>query len=256
MPHTIASARQEWQAFWLALGFLTRVPMLIRIEYTQTLMNQSSVYFPLIGLLLGAVYAGLFSALSLLFSPLICLIMVVSAHLWLTGAFHEDGLADSMDALGGGYTVEARLHIMKDSRIGTYGTVALVLALALKVALLMETSNIGLALLISPCLARLTPLVLMRCMNYVTDPDTSKSKPVAEGFSRQRLWAAFAFAALVALAAEPWAPGLLTWSALSIGLVAWLWGRNLKQNLGGYTGDALGASVVFTELALLACLTV
>jgi len=98
----------EWQAFWLALGFLTRIPMLVRIDYSQRLMNQSSVYFPLVGLLLGLGYCAAYFLFSLVASPLAAIILVVILHLFITGAFHEDGLADSVDALGGGYTVEKR----------------------------------------------------------------------------------------------------------------------------------------------------
>ncbi len=243
--------QREWQAFWLALGFLTRVPMLARIDYSQSLMNQSSVYFPLIGLLLGVTYAGLFYCLNLVFDPLIGVLLVMCFHLWITGAFHEDGLADSLDALGGGYTVEARLRIMKDSRIGTYGTVALVMALALKAALLLDSDQVWLALLIAPCAARVTPLLLMYYMTYVTDPDKSKSKPVAEAFSGARLVCASAFVLMVSLFLWPWWPLLSAPILVAIVGVTLGWGRNLKRTLGGYTGDTLGASVVLTELLLL-----
>jgi adenosylcobinamide-GDP ribazoletransferase len=172
-------------------------------------------------------------------------------HLWITGAFHEDGLADSLDALGGGYTVEARLRIMKDSRIGTYGTVALVMALGLKAALLLDIDQIWLALLIAPCAARLTPLLLMHFMVYVTDPDKSRSKPVAEGLSGARLLLASAFVLSSSLILWPWWPLLVAPILIAVAVVAWCWGRNLKHTLGGYTGDTLGASVVFTELVLL-----
>lgn len=243
--------QREWHAFWLALGFLTRVPMLARIDYSQSLMNQSSVYFPLIGLLLGVTYAGLFYCLNLVFNPLICILLVMCFHLWITGAFHEDGLADSLDALGGGYTVEARLRIMKDSRIGTYGTVALVMALALKAALLLDSNQVWLALLITPCAARLTPLLLMYYMTYVTDPDKSKSKPVAEAFSGARLVFASAFVFAISLFLWPWWPLLAAPILIAIVGITLCWGRNLKRTLGGYTGDTLGASVVLTELLLL-----
>ena len=251
---TTTAAAREWQAFWLAVGFLTRIPMLVSIDYSQKLMNQCSVYFPLVGLLLGALYVGLFALLALFCSPLVSILLVLCFHLFITGAFHEDGLADSVDAFGGGYTVEKRLEIMKDSRIGTYGTVALVMALLLKVALLSESSPIWLALLIAPCVARLTPLMLMRFMRYVSDPDSSKSKPVADGFSTERLVCASVFVLLMCGLLTPWAPALILSSAVSIGLVGLLWGRQLKRDLGGYTGDALGASVIFTELTLLALL--
>ncbi len=247
-PNTLTN---EWQAFWLAVGFLTRIPMLVRIDYSQRLMNQSSLYFPAVGLLLGAVYAITYATLTLAFSPLTAILLVVSLHLFITGAFHEDGLADSVDALGGGYTVEKRLKIMKDSRIGTYGTVALVMALALKVALLAESSHIWLALLLAPAISRLTPLLLMASLPYVTDPDKSKSKPVADGFSKTRLVVAAGFTLILAIIGGIYSPLLLVGALASVLLVALLWGRYLCRQLGGYTGDALGASVIFSELGLL-----
>ncbi|TGN39283.1 adenosylcobinamide-GDP ribazoletransferase [Marinobacter confluentis] len=245
------SLRREWQAFWLAVGFLSRIPMLVRIDYSAQLMNQSSLYFPLVGLLLGIIYAVLFAVLNGLWTPWICVILVTGFHLWITGAFHEDGLADSVDALGGGYSVGARLTIMKDSRIGTYGACALVMALLLKVALLAENQYVWLALAITPCIARLTPLILMRALDYVSDPDTSKSKPVASGFSTGRLMIAMVFVLVTCIFASAWVPMIILWAALCVALVSLLWGWQLKRDLGGYTGDALGASVVLTELALL-----
>lgn len=242
--------KQEWQAFWLALGFLTRIPMPVKIDYSQTLMNRSSLYFPLVGLLLGGLYAALFAGLATFWSLPVCIGLVLAFHLWITGAFHEDGLADSMDALGGGYTAARRLEIMKDSRIGTYGAVALVVALGLKAVLLMDAEPVWLALLVTPAIGRLTPLLLMGFLPYVTDPDTSKSKPVAEAFSGQRLLLATLFTVVVALLFSVWLPALL-----AVGVVALLWGASLKRQLGGYTGDALGASVVFTELVFLLGLT-
>lgn len=246
-----SSITHEWQAFWLAVGFLTRIPMLARIDYSQRLMNQCSVYFPLVGLLLGALYAATYSAALWMTSPIVALILVTILHLFITGAFHEDGLADSVDALGGGYSVEKRLEIMKDSRIGTYGTVALVMALMLKVALLAEARFVWLALLVAPAVSRLTPLLLMASLPYVTDPDKSKSKPVADGFSRNRLLAATGFVLLLTAALTFWQALLVPATFTAVVLVALLWGRYLHRELGGYTGDALGASVVFSELVLL-----
>lgn len=242
---------REWQAFWLAIGFLTRFPMLIRIDYSPRLMNQCSIYFPLVGLVLGVVYAGLYIALAQFWSPLVCLVLVTGFHLWITGAFHEDGLADSLDALGGGYSVEARLRIMKDSRIGTYGTVALVMALGLKIALLAEAQPVWLALLLAPMVARLAPLLIMGYLPYVTDPDKSKSKPVADGFSRTRLAIAAVFTALAILLLAGTQPVVWLWSIAATLGVALVWGLYLRQQLGGYTGDTLGATVVFAELVLL-----
>ncbi|MCG2581088.1 MAG: adenosylcobinamide-GDP ribazoletransferase [Marinobacter sp.] len=251
MSNHATTTSREWQAFWLAIGFLTRIPMLIQVDYSQRLMNQSSLYFPLVGLLLGTCYAGAYTLLTLAFSPLISILLVVILHLWLTGAFHEDGLADSVDALGGGYTIEKRLEIMKDSRIGTYGTVALVTALTLKVALLTEARPVWLALLAAPMVARLTPLLIMGYLPYVTDPDKSKSKPVADGFSRTRLTIAATFTVLASLALTLYEPWIMVWGLCATLGVALAWGGYLRSQLGGYTGDSLGASVVFSELVLL-----
>ncbi|XOZ32144.1 adenosylcobinamide-GDP ribazoletransferase [Halomonadaceae bacterium KBTZ08] len=248
--------KHEWQAFWLCLGFISRIPMLARIDYSQQLMNHSSMYFPLAGLVLGAAYALVYQALAIAFPLAVTVIGVVIVHLWLTGAFHEDGLADMVDALGGGFTVERRLAIMKDSRIGTYGTVALVGALALKVALLLALAPLPIwaVLLFTPALARVTPLFLMAVMPYVTDTDTSKTKPVANTFPMPRLAVATAFSVALAGVGLFWLPGLVMGFVVTTALVGLLWGRQLHRALGGYTGDALGASIVLTELALLAFL--
>lgn len=243
------AVKREWQAFWLATGFLTRIPMLARIDYSQRLMNQSSVYFPLIGLLLGGLYAGLYSLLVMIWPALISLILVLCFHLWLTGAFHEDGLADSVDGLGGGLSVARRLAIMKDSSLGTYGALSLVCALGLKAALLLAMPQIWLALLLAPCFARLTPLLLMRLLPYVSNPDTSKTRPVAEAFGTGRLLVAVGFVVIVGFMTNTSVAALA-----AVTLVSVVWGSMLVRLLGGYTGDTLGASVVFTELVFLLAL--
>lgn len=243
---TAAGLRREWQAFWLAMGFLTRIPVPVTVDYSQRLMNQCSVYFPLVGLLLGGLYAGLYTLLAGFWSPQVCVLLVLGFHLWITGAFHEDGMADCADGLGGGYTVARRLEIMKDSRIGTYGAVALGVTLALKIALLTDTQPVWLALLLAPAISRLTPLCLMRALVYVSDPDTSKSKPVAEGFSGQRLGVAVAGVAALALVA-----GVALEALMAVVSVVLVWGAMLRRSLGGYTGDALGASVILSELVFL-----
>lgn len=223
--------------------------MLASINYSQRLMNQSSVYFPVIGLLLGGLYVGLYHTLTMLWPPTVVIIVVLCFHLWLTGAFHEDGLADSVDALGGANTVERRLTIMKDSRIGTYGSVALIGALALKAALLLSLELVWLGLLVGPCMARLTPLILMRYQRYITAQDTSKTKPVADSFSTQRLIVASLFVLVVSLITHT-----LVGTLIAVILVSVIWGATLQRTLGGYTGDTLGASVIFTELLFLLAL--
>ncbi|MDG5499133.1 adenosylcobinamide-GDP ribazoletransferase [Marinobacter sp. BGYM27] len=241
----------EWQSFWLAVSFLTRIPMPFRIDYSPRLMTNSSLYFPAVGLLLGGIYALAYWLLAQAFSELTSVLLVMCLHLWLTGAFHEDGLADSADGLGGGYTLEDRLRIMKDSQIGSYGTVALVMALILKAALLVDARSTVIALLIAPCVARLTPLLIMSYLPYIASTDTSKSQSVAAHFSRKRLAVATGYTLVVVLAVGSIIPGLLIASVTATLGVAVLWGACLKSKLGGYTGDTMGASVIFSELVLL-----
>ncbi len=213
-------------------------------------MNQCSLYFPLVGLFLGILYAGAFALFSLAFSPLVTIVLVVILHLFITGAFHEDGLADSVDALGGGYTVEKRLEIMKDSRIGTYGAVVLPMAL-LKVVLLADASRIWLALLAAPAIARLTPLLLMATLAYLSDPDRSKNKPVADGFTKGRLLLSAGMTLTLAAPRSAWHSPRFG-GALPAGLPVRLrWGGLPESPAAGYTGDTLGASVVLSELVLL-----
>jgi len=132
---------------------------------------------------------------------------------------------------------------MKDSRIGTYGTVALFGALALKLALLVEVEPVWAVLLVAPALARLAPLFLMALMPYVTDTDASKTKPVADTFSGSGLGATL-FSVLLAGVGSWWLPELMTAFVVATAIVGVLWGMQLQRTLGGYTGDALGASVV------------
>ncbi len=121
--------KYQWQLFLLAVSFFSRLPVPASLPYSSERMNQAGRYFALVGLLLGTLCAGVFTLLSHLFSPTISVFLTMVVSLLLTGAFHEDGLTDMADGIGGGMTVERRLTIMKDSRIGTYGASALVMAL-------------------------------------------------------------------------------------------------------------------------------
>lgn len=243
--------REELQSFRLALGFLTRLPVLRNVDYPARLMTNCGVYFPLVGLLLGAIYAIVYCALTPALTPLVAVLLVTVLHLLLTGALHEDGLADSADGLGGGSAVADKLRIMKDSQIGTYGVIALIMALALKVTLLVESPLTWVALLIAPCVARLTPLLFMRWLPYVTAQETNKTGLIASTFSGTRLFGAATFTAIAIYGASFWMPGLMLPGLIAIVGVGVIWGIYIKRKLGGYTGDTLGAAVVLSELLML-----
>ena len=252
--------------FLLALQFFTRIPVTGRLAawvgYSPEMLRASAPHFPGVGWVVGVVAAGVLGlALQLLpagaSGALVAALLSTIASVWLTGAFHEDGLADTADGLGGGLTRERALAIMKDSRIGSYGTVALVLALLLKLALLALLVQRGAmpamaALLGAHALSRLAPLLVMRALPYVGEADGSKSKPLADAISAAGV-AVGVLWALPALALFGFAGGAV---AVPICLLLWLLAlaamlRLLRRRLQGFTGDTLGATQQVCELALL-----
>jgi adenosylcobinamide-GDP ribazoletransferase len=192
----------------------------------------------------------------------------LAATVWLTGAFHEDGLADTCDALGGAVSRERALAIMKDSRIGSYGAVALVLALVLKVAtvsgLAGAARNGGLAwaamaLIWSHAVSRAAPVWLVWRLPYAGDAEHAKAKPLATQVSGNGLvvaliWVWVASGAAVSVTvltgASSWATAL--WAAMSslaaCASVTLCCARWLRRRLGGFTGDTLGATQQIVEL--------
>ena len=250
--------------YLLALQFFTRVPVTGRLAawvgYSAELQRASAAHFPGVGWLVGALSAAVLAlALALLpaaaGAPVAALLATI-ASVWLTGAFHEDGLADTADGLGGGLTRERALEIMKDSRIGSYGSVALLLALGLKVALLALIAGRGAwpaaaALLAAHALSRLSPLLVMRALPYISDAAHAKSRPMAEAVSGRALvvgclWCLPALALLAqALGGAPLVAALALWAAM-LGYML----RLLRRRLQGFTGDTLGATQQVSELAL------
>ena len=256
---------QSLRHFLLALQFFTRIPVTGRLAawvgYSPAMLNAAAGHFPGVGWVVGGVGAAvLWGALQLWgTTPLGALVAVglsTAATAWLTGAFHEDGLADTADGLGGSVSRERALEIMKDSRIGSYGTVTLVLALGLKLALLALLAQRGAAcaataLWAAHVLSRAAPLGVMCALPYVSDAAQAKSKPLAEAVSRASLVTALLWSipALVlvdqSLSAMKLISALVLWGAA---LAAML--HLLRRRLQGFTGDTLGATQQLCELAL------
>lgn len=250
--------------YLLALQFFTRVPVtgaLARwVGYSPQLLRASAGHFPGVGLLVGAVaalvYALLAGALPATpWTPLVAAILSTAASVRLTGGFHEDGLADLADGLGGSPERARALEIMKDSRVGSFGVLALLLAVLAKVGLLALLGSVGwrhacAALLLAHAVSRALPLLLIRLLPYVADGTTSKSKPLADQIGHRGLLTAAVWALLaLVLAGSLLRPSSLG-AALLAGAVAcaWMW-RLLRRRLQGFTGDALGATQQACELA-------
>lgn len=181
-----AILRYQLELFLLAVSFFSRIPVPVSLPYSSERMNQAGRYFALVGLLLGAICALVYSLATQLFSTNISVFLTMVLSLLLTGAFHEDGLADMADGVGGGMTAERRLEIMKDSRIGTYGSSALIMVLLGKYLLLTELADLTSLVpvwLLAYTLSRAVAASLIRNTPYVSDTDSSKSKPLAQQLS-------------------------------------------------------------------------
>jgi len=121
--------KRELNLLLLAVGFLTRLPITFQLDYNAQTLNASSRYFTLVGALLGLCMAAVYLGASALFPASVAVLMVLIANLLLTGCFHQDGLADMADGFGGAFQRERKLEVMKDSRLGTYGSSALIATL-------------------------------------------------------------------------------------------------------------------------------
>ena len=245
--------KQQFNLFFLALGFFSRIPMPRWIDYSPENLNRASRYFTLVGWLLGGLVALVFLAADYLFSNSISLWLAMAFSLLLTGAFHEDGLADTADGFGGAFAREKKISIMKDSRIGTYGATALVMALLGKYLLLIENAQIALSIFIAYALSRAVAASLVFDMRYVAEDDGSKSKPLANNQSRTDLIILLATCLPVFLLLH-WQKAVLIIATLI--LLRYAAKFYFQKQIGGYTGDCLGAAQQMSELTIYALLLV
>jgi adenosylcobinamide-GDP ribazoletransferase len=261
MPSLVRRALHELRLALVALQFLTRVPVPRWVGFEPTWLQACLRHFPLVGAGVGAFAALVLWVGLALWPSMVAAACSVLATVWLTGAFHEDGLADTCDGLGGAVSQARALEIMKDSRIGSYGAVGLVLALVLKVATVaalagdaVGVAGAAAALVWGHAVSRAAPVLLVWRLPYAGDPEHAKAKPLATqiggvGVAAALVWLGMLAAALLWLWPALWTP--LALSAVA-GLLATLWcARWLRRRLGGFTGDTLGATQQIVELAIL-----
>lgn len=245
--------------FLLALQFFTRLPVTGRLArwvgYSPAMLRASAAHFPAVGAVVGAIGALVFALSGMLWPVAVAALLATIATVLVTGAFHEDGLADVADGLGGTQDRARALEIMRDSRIGAFGAIALVLALGLKLVLLATLGATGIAaacaaLGAAHALSRLTPLAPMRWLPHVSG-EAAKSKPLADAVDDRALvvaalWSVPAVALLAWVFGPPAALGALAAAALAtLALMRWF-----RHRLGGFTGDCLGATQQVAELAI------
>jgi adenosylcobinamide-GDP ribazoletransferase len=230
--------------FFIALQFFTRLPIPAWVGFEASWLQHASRYFPLVGGVVAAIAAAVYAAAALVVPAPVAAVLSTAASIYMTGAFHEDGFADTCDGLGGGTTKERALEIMKDSRVGAYGAIGIVCMLATKLsALALLPPHLAVAaLFVAHPVSRLAATALIWKLDYVRGE--GKAKPLAQQMTGME----FAIAALTCAlpAAGVLAAGWMTPAALSAAVLAaaaaalWL-GRLFVRRLGGYTGDCLGA---------------
>jgi adenosylcobinamide-GDP ribazoletransferase len=249
--------REEIKIFFTALMFYTRIPCPSWIDHSEEYINKATRYFPLIGWIVGTASALIVFFSAMLFSTSVSIILSMVVSILLTGAFHEDGFGDVCDGFGGGWTKEKILEIMKDSRMGAYGVIGLILLLALKFFTLIELLNLDLwfclkSLILAHVLSRFMAVTVIFTHEYAREDATSKIKPIAKKLNLKNLvvsaiWLVPAFLIFqnmyVFLA-------LIPVYAMKIYLANYF-----QKWTGGYTGDCLGAIQQVTEIiTLLFCL--
>jgi adenosylcobinamide-GDP ribazoletransferase len=237
-----------------ALRFMTIIPVASSDAATAPdWLSRCVKYFPLVGIGIGVASAAALLLAGKIWGPGIAALLAVATSIVVTGGLHEDGLADTADSFGGGRTPEKRLAIMKDSRIGAYGALALGFGVALRVMALagMPLWAGAAALIAAHAAARVTPALVMKRLSYAGDTAAMKVSYADAPVSTSELQFALAVAAcaLVPLAFISFMSvlsGLLLGAALAAALAAWA-----RKLIGGYTGDVLGAVEQMFEIGFL-----
>lgn len=245
--------QKELSYFLNALRFLTIVPVPASDAVEPDWLTRSAKYFSVVGILVGAFAAGILWLASAIWSGAIPAMLATAASIAVTGALHEDGLADTADGLGGGQTKEKRLEIMKDSRIGAYGVLALGLGIALRVAVLAAlVPSVGaVALVAASAGGRFAAAAAMVTLKYTGDPAATR---IAHTDDSPRAYEVETAVGLVFVGMLPVVltsalatfVGLMVGTILTVGLA-----RSAHKLIGGYTGDVLGAVEQVFEIGFL-----
>jgi cobalamin 5'-phosphate synthase/cobalamin synthase len=229
-----------------ALSFLTRFPIGRLVSFDASDVARSAGWFPMVGLLLGAIGVGVAFLLRGHLPPLLMAVILVVLDALLTGALHLDGLADTADGFGGGRNREDVLRIMRDHAIGSYGGAALALLVALKVAaysaLLGREVWIP-AILLTPAVGRWSILLLTAALPYARQT-ASVVRHMGKG---ALVWGTLTLT-LALGASRLWRAGAAAGAAL---VVSACFGLYCRRRIGGITGDTLGANLQLCECAAL-----
>lgn len=237
----------EIKIFLASLSFFTRIPCHSNNENFIEDLNKASKYFPLIGWVVGLCGSLVYLLTNCVLPHNIAVFLSIITTIIITGAFHEDGFADFIDGFGGGYDKKRILEIMKDSRIGVYGVIGIILLLMLKYLCLIKINAAIFPLIIiaGNSISRFCSISFIYTHNYAREnDDTSKSKPITNKMSLNNLLLAALFGILPVL--------LLGYKALliiiPIFIVRQVFSHYFTKKINGYTGDCLGAVQQITEM--------
>ena len=243
---------RELGVFFAALRFFTRLPVPSWVGHSEQQLEQAARYLPLVGVIVGAIGAAVTVAAAQWLPISLAILAGMAATLLVTGAFHEDGFADAVDGFGGGRDRERVLEIMKDSRIGSFGAIAVALMLLAKFNALAQIDALGgrrmlaLALVAGHPLSRFASTTLIWALDYVREDDSAKSKSLTRRLSPAEL----ALAALFGLTPCLLLAGSRVWIGIGLATaVTVLAAGYFVRRIGGYTGDCLGAVQQLSELA-------
>ena len=234
-----------------ALTFFTRLPFWRLLDIPAEAYRNIVAYWPLAGWLTAGLSVLVLFLAGMLLPPAVALLLAMATRLLLTGCLHEDGLADCFDAFGGGGNNRARiLSIMKDSRIGSFGVIGLMMYFALYFALLhgLPLEAAGTAMLIADPLSKGAASQIINCLPYARTAEEAKSHTVYSPMSRRELLVSF----VAALASLVWLPTYIYIVAVPVPyLVSLLLFQFYKRKIQGYTGDCCGATFLISELSFL-----
>ncbi|MES2811404.1 MAG: adenosylcobinamide-GDP ribazoletransferase [Bacteroidota bacterium] len=251
--------KKELHIFFTALMFYTRIPCPKNIDHNPKYLNKASRYFPLIGWVVGTVAFGAYCFFDYLIGPEIAVLLSMIASILVTGAFHEDGFADVCDGFGGGWTKEKILLIMKDSAIGAYGAIGVVLLLLVKlmsVNMLLKITEVQalnlyivyLLLFVSAhSISRLAAVSIVFTHEYSREDATSKSKPIAQNYTWREVLGAFFFG-LMPLLILSYFQWQLILVLVPVFATRFFLARYFQKWIDGYTGDCLGATQQVCEV--------
>jgi adenosylcobinamide-GDP ribazoletransferase len=246
--------KKEIRIFFTALMFFTRIPCPKWVDHSEEYLNRSSKYFPLMGWIVGGLSSIVFYSCSFFLPISVSVLLSMVTSIYVTGAFHEDGLADVCDGFGGGWTKDKIMDIMKDSRVGAFGVIGVVMTLLIKYASLVSLPIYPVLLI--PCviisahsISRFFAVTFLMTHEYARDSQNSKSKPLATKLSAGDFIVALVFGILpltmFSLHYKQYELFLLLIPQL---ITKFLLGRFFKKWIGGYTGDCLGATQQICEV--------